>query len=112
MLELCHINLALKTTKEKQYCKKRPMELVVNDNAQVSEVLQMAGKKFLNPISKIVICLAGILILGYFVHTPLYKAIFDNGPWDNMLVGRLVVMIAFVYLLAQSLRELSKRDST
>jgi len=88
------------------------MELVVNYNSQVSEVLQMAGKKFLNPISKIVICLAGFLILGYFVHTPLYEAIFLNGPWDMVLVGRLVVMIAFVYLLAQSLRELSKRDST
>ena len=72
----------------------------------------MAGKKFLNPISKIVICLAGVLILGYFVHTPLYEAIFSNGPWDTVLVARLVVMIAFVYLLAQSLRELSKRDST
>ncbi|MDA8406011.1 MAG: hypothetical protein M0T73_04010 [Deltaproteobacteria bacterium] len=72
----------------------------------------MAGKKFLNPISKIVICLAGVLILGYFVHMPLYEAIFLNGPWDNMLVGRLVVMIAFVYLLAQSVRELSKRNST
>jgi len=88
------------------------MELVVNYNSQVSEVLQMAGKKFLNPISKIVICLAGFLILGYFVHTPLYEAISGNGPWDMVLVGRLIVMIAFVYLLAQSLRELSKRDST
>jgi len=65
----------------------------------------MAGKKFLSPTVKIVICLAGVLILGYFVHVPLYEAVFMNGPVDKILVGRLLVMIAFVYLLGQSIKE-------
>ncbi len=71
----------------------------------------MAGKKFLNPRIKIVLCLTGILIMGYFVHDPLYDAIFANGSWDRLLVGRLLVMVAFIYLLAQSLKELFGRNT-
>ncbi|MGC8658459.1 MAG: hypothetical protein ACP5U1_05235 [Desulfomonilaceae bacterium] len=70
----------------------------------------MAGKKFLNPKIKIVLCLVAIALLGYFVHGPLYEAVFHNGPWDRLLVGRLVVMLAFVYFLAQTIREFSNRD--
>jgi TRAP-type mannitol/chloroaromatic compound transport system permease small subunit len=63
----------------------------------------MAGKKFLNPTIKIMICLSAITVLGYFV---VQEAIFQNDPVNKFLIGRLLVMIGFVYLLVQSLREL------
>ena len=66
----------------------------------------MAGKRFLDPKIKIILCLLGFLILGYFAHGPLYEAVFSDGQWDRMLVGRLVVMGAFAYLLGQSIKEL------
>ncbi|MGC8604926.1 MAG: hypothetical protein ACP5VS_14750 [Desulfomonilaceae bacterium] len=72
----------------------------------------MSGKKFLNPRSKIIICLVGFLVLGYFVHAPLYEALFLNGQWDRMLVSRLLVMLAFIYLLARSVKELLTRDNS
>ncbi|MFH0959765.1 MAG: hypothetical protein V1897_13795 [Pseudomonadota bacterium] len=66
----------------------------------------MAGKKFLNPTIKIVICVSALTLLGYFVIDPLQDAIFRNGPIDKFLIGRILVMMGFVYLLIQSLREL------
>ncbi|MEI6133485.1 MAG: hypothetical protein WCP72_00805 [Desulfomonile sp.] len=63
----------------------------------------MAGKKFLNPTIKIMICLSAITVLGYFV---VQEAIFQNDPVNKFLIGRILVMIGFVYLLVQSLREL------
>jgi hypothetical protein len=70
----------------------------------------MAGKKFLNPALKIIICLVAIAILGYFVHEPLYEAVFSNGPVDKILTARVLVLIGFVYLFVHSVRELLKRD--
>jgi hypothetical protein len=63
----------------------------------------MAGKKFLNPTIKIMICLLAIAVLGYFV---VQEAIFQNDPVNKFLIGRILVMIGFTYLLVQSLREL------
>ncbi len=63
----------------------------------------MAGKKFLNPTIKIMICLSAITVLGYLV---VQEAIFQNDPVNKFLIGRILVMIGFVYLLVQSLREL------
>ena len=69
----------------------------------------MAGKKFLNPTIKIMICLSAMALLGYFVVDPLQAAIFGDGPVDKFLIGRVLVMISFVYLLVQSLRELLQK---
>lgn len=67
----------------------------------------MAGKKFLNPTLKIIICLFGIVLLGYFIIEPLREAIFNDGPVDRFLVGRILVVIGFIYLLIQSGREIA-----
>ena len=73
----------------------------------------MAGKKFLNPTLKIIICLFGIILLGYFIIEPLNEAIFHNGPVDRFLVGRILVVIGFLYLLIQSGREIvSNRENS
>ena len=72
----------------------------------------MAGKKFLNPLIKVIICLLGLLILGYFIHAPLRQVIFGDGTADKILVLRVLVMIGFLYLLAQSIREIIKRDAS
>jgi hypothetical protein len=63
----------------------------------------MPGKKFLNPTIKIMICLLAIAVLGYFIFQ---EDIFQNDPVNKFLIGRILVMIGFVYLLVQSLREL------
>jgi hypothetical protein len=62
----------------------------------------MAGKKFLNPILKIVLCSAGMAVLAYF----LYPSIQDGTIRDGTTVLRGVVFLGFAYLLAQSIREL------
>ena len=72
----------------------------------------MAGKKFLNPFIKIIICLLGLFILGYFSHASLRDVVLGDGSADKILVVRLLVMIGFLYLLAQSVREIIKRDAS
>ncbi len=72
----------------------------------------MAGKKFLNPFIKIIICLLGLLILGYFSHASLREVVLGGGSADKILVVRLLVMIGFLYLLAQSVREIMKKDAS
>jgi hypothetical protein len=72
----------------------------------------MAGKKFLNPFIKIIICLLGLLILGYFSHSSLREVVLGDGSADKILVVRLFVMIGFLYLLAQSVREIMKKDAS
>jgi TRAP-type C4-dicarboxylate transport system permease small subunit len=66
----------------------------------------MAGKKFLNPTIKIIICLLAIAVLGYFV---VQEALFQNDPVNKFLIGRILVMIGFAYLLVQSLREMFRK---
>ena len=63
----------------------------------------MAGKKFLNPTIKIMICLSAIAVLGYLV---VQEAIIQSDLVNKFFIGRILVMIGFVYLLVQSLREL------
>jgi hypothetical protein len=65
----------------------------------------MAGKKFLNPVLKSVLCCLGILILGYF----LYPSLVAGKIEDGTTALRLVVFLGFLYLLAQSLREMVTR---
>jgi len=62
----------------------------------------MAGKKFLNPILKIVLCLVGMMLMGYF----LYGSIQAGEPSDRVTIVRALVFLGFTYLLVQSIKDL------
>jgi len=62
----------------------------------------MAGKRFLNPILKIVLCLAGMFTIGYF----LYPSILSGNVFDGMGIVRLLVFLGFSYLLIKSVGDL------
>jgi hypothetical protein len=65
----------------------------------------MAGMRFLNPILKIMLCLTGMAVIGYF----LYPSISEGNFWDGLTIGRGLVFFGFTYLFVQSLRELIDR---
>lgn len=65
----------------------------------------MAGKKFLNPILKIAICISGMLVVGYF----LYPSVQSGTIEDNLTVLRALVFIGFTYLLGQSIKQMLER---
>jgi len=62
----------------------------------------MAGKKFLNPILKIVLCLVGMMLMGY----SLYGSIQAGEPSDRVTIVRALVFLGFTYLLVQSIKDL------
>jgi hypothetical protein len=62
----------------------------------------MAGKKFLNPILKIAICVTGMLVMGYF----LYPAALSGTIGDNLTIVRALVFLGFTYLLVQSIKQM------
>jgi hypothetical protein len=70
--------------------------------ATTSRVNQMVGNKFLNPILRLVICAAMLVILGYY----LYPAAASGDLTDQMTIVRGLVFLGFAYLFAQSVREL------
>ncbi|MBI4965833.1 MAG: hypothetical protein HY913_21325 [Desulfomonile tiedjei] len=61
----------------------------------------MAGNKFLNPYLKMVLCLLGMALMGYF----LYPAVQAGEFSDHMTIVRALVFLGFSYLLMQSVRE-------
>ncbi len=61
----------------------------------------MAGKKFLNPIGKIILCLIGMLVLGYFLLPAIQSGDYDNG----ITIVRGLVFLAFAVLLIRSIAE-------
>jgi hypothetical protein len=63
----------------------------------------MAGLKFLNPILKMMICIAGMLIMGYYLYDSLLQ-----GLYETITVVRALVFVGFSYLLVQSIGELIK----
>ncbi len=65
----------------------------------------MAGKKFLNPIFKIAICITGMVVIGYF----LYPSVQSGTIEDSLTVLRALVFIGFTYLLGQSIKEILER---
>ncbi len=65
----------------------------------------MAGKKFLNPILKIVICITGMLVIGYFLYPSVRSGIIE----DNSTVLRALVFLGFTYLLVQSIKQMIDR---
>jgi hypothetical protein len=66
---------------------------------------EMAGNKFLNPILKIVICLIGMLVMGYFLYPSVKSGIIE----DNLTVLRALVFLGFTYLMVQSIKQIIER---
>jgi hypothetical protein len=62
----------------------------------------MAGKRFLNPYLKIMLCSAGMIVMGYF----LYTSVWNGATYDHLTIARALVFLGFTYLLVQALREL------
>ncbi len=62
----------------------------------------MVGRKFLNPYLKITLCSAGMILMGYFLYSPIE----DGTSYDYLTIARVLVFLGFTYLLAQTLREL------
>ncbi|MEW6348389.1 MAG: hypothetical protein AB1646_04965 [Thermodesulfobacteriota bacterium] len=62
----------------------------------------MAGKRFLNPLIKSSICVAGMAIMGLF----LYPSLQQGTEWDTMFYLRVLVFLGFLYLLVQSVRQI------
>ncbi|AFM23041.1 hypothetical protein [Desulfomonile tiedjei] len=63
----------------------------------------MAGLKFLNPILKIMICVAGMVIMGYYLYDSLAQ-----GLYETITLIRALVFVGFCYLLVQSVGDLMK----
>jgi hypothetical protein len=62
----------------------------------------MAGDKFLNPILKAALCSVGTAIMAYVVVTQ----IASGSPYDHLAFLRTVVLLGFLYLLVQSVRQI------
>ncbi len=65
----------------------------------------MAGKRFLNPLLKTVLCIVGMVVLAYHLSPDIMSGNFD----DHMTLLRLVVFLGFTYLLVQSVRDVIDR---
>lgn len=66
----------------------------------------MPGKRFLNPVVKIILCAAGMVTMGYF----LYPVVLSDSPVDRLVLVRGLVFLGFAYLLAQGIRDLRRPD--
>jgi hypothetical protein len=65
----------------------------------------MAGNKFLNPILKMAICIAGMFVMGYY----LYPSVLSGTLEDNLTIMRGIVFLGFTYLLVQSIKQMLER---
>lgn len=65
----------------------------------------MAGKKFLNPYVKVVLCSLGAAFMGYY----LYRDVQAGELYVGAPLMRAVALVAFVYLLVKSLLDLMGR---
>ena len=62
----------------------------------------MAGDKFLNPILKAALCSIGTVTMAYLV----IAQIGAGGPYDYLAFARVMVLMGFLYLLVQSIRQI------
>ena len=62
----------------------------------------MAGKKFLNPVLKATLCSVGIGAMVYL----LVPQVRSGGPYDYLTLARALVLLGFVYLLAQTVKDM------
>lgn len=63
--------------------------------------VSMAGKKFLNPVGRIILCAIGMLVMGYF----LLPAIQSGDYSDRITIVRGLVFLAFGFLLVRSIAQ-------
>lgn len=61
----------------------------------------MAGKKFLHPLTKVGLCAAGMLLMGYF----LVPSLLSGSLADQTDIVRLLVFLGFTYLLIRSIMD-------
>ncbi len=67
----------------------------------------MAGKKFLSPLLRIVLCAAGMLILGYFI-----ASTFRDGTFGDLTdLLRLVVFLGFAFLLVRGILDIVRHKN-
>jgi ABC-type Fe3+ transport system permease subunit len=62
----------------------------------------MAGKQFLNPFLKLVLCVFGTSLIGFYV----YESVISGANHDATFFVRILVLLGFIYLLFQSAREI------
>jgi hypothetical protein len=65
----------------------------------------MAENKFLNPVLKATLCLAGIASMAYL----LISQVGSGGPYDYLTVARALVFLGFVYLLTRTVKDMLER---
>jgi hypothetical protein len=69
----------------------------------------MAGKKFLNPVLKATLCSIGIACMAYL----LIPQVGSGGPYDYLTLVRALVLLGFVYLLIQTVKDILRgRENT
>jgi len=67
----------------------------------------MAGKKFLNPYAKVVICALGMACIAYF----LYPSLISGDFTERQTIFRAMVFLGFAYLLVRSVLEIVRKSS-
>jgi hypothetical protein len=65
----------------------------------------MAGRKFLTPLIRAILCTFGMAVMGYF----LYGSIADGTLHDRITLVRALVFVGFGYLLVQSAKDLIRQ---
>jgi|UniRef100_A0A7C4AT51 hypothetical protein len=63
----------------------------------------MAGKKFLNPFLKAILCVIGVAVMGYY----LLEAVQQGEALERLNLVRWLVLMGFAYLLYQSVKDLT-----
>lgn len=67
----------------------------------------MAGRKFLNPLVKVVLCVMGVASMAYLLYPDIMRGDFS----DRLTIVRVLVFLGFSYLLAQSVKEILNRPN-
>jgi len=62
----------------------------------------MAPLKFLGTRTKVVICLVGIALMGYF----LYPSIQEGFTADSVTILRVIVLLGFAYFLVKNVQDI------
>lgn len=65
----------------------------------------MAGKQFLNPFLKLILCIFGTSLIGFYV----YESVISGTTADSIFFVRILVLLGFIYLLFQSAREVIRK---
>ncbi|MBI5251958.1 MAG: hypothetical protein HY912_20895 [Desulfomonile tiedjei] len=65
----------------------------------------MAGLRFLNPLLKVVLCLLGMGVMGFF----LYESISSGTSDDRMTIVRALVFLGFAYLFVKAAADLVRQ---